>query len=152
MEVYLMKRLFLPLLGLVPFLCGWLVNELILKPSPLGHLGYAVGFLVLWFLLAYGFSRLVKSIPWAMVLLHLPAAVVLLLLGVQELILHAYWLNPVGLWTQFFYLPLINLATRLFPWSDRMLWIYCTSFLLLLATALLGCLARRHRASRQKQS
>ena len=63
--------------------------------------------LTLWMVVSgtFGFKGSKRGMALTMLCINLPALVVLVLLGVQELSLHAYWDNAVGLLTQFFYLP-----------------------------------------------
>lgn len=67
---------------------------------------------------------------------------VLVLLGVQELSLHAYWDNAVGLLTQFFYLPLLRLGAIVAMWTGQVFWFYFGAFLLLVLSSWLGCRAK----------
>ena len=64
------------------------------------------------------------------------------LLGVQELSLHAYWDNAVGLLTQFFYLPLLRLGAIVAMWTGQVFWFYFGAFLLLVLSSWLGCRAK----------
>ena len=66
----------------------------------------------------------------------------LVLLGVQELSLHAYWDNAVGLLTQFFYLPLLRLGAIVAMWTGQVFWFYFGAFLLLVLSSWLGCRAK----------
>ncbi len=62
--------------------------------------------------------------------------------GVQELSLHAYWDNAVGLLTQFFYLPLLRLGAIVAMWTGQVFWFYFGAFLLLVLSSWLGCRAK----------
>ncbi len=146
-----MKHFILLLCGLIPFPLGWLANRLILNFSVWWIRWYAVIILVIWFFLAYGFSRFFKSIPQVIFLLNLPAAIVLLLLTTQQFTFHPYWMNAAGLWTQLFYLPLISLSAGLTAWTHHMIVTYCAAFVLLLAASLLGCIARGRRIRRTQR-
>ena len=66
----------------------------------------------------------------------------MVLLGVQELSLHAYWDNAVGLLTQFFYLPLLRLGAIVAMWTGQVFWFYFGAFLLLVLSSWLGCRAK----------
>lgn len=135
--------LLLVLLGALPFLAGWaldlLMHHLAVFP-PLEPVGLL--FLLLWggfaFLLRgqhFGLRRIILS-------LHGIPALVLVLLAIQELVLHAYWFNPLGLWTQRFYLPVLNLGFALTSWSHTVFSAYCAGFLLMLLAATSGCALR----------
>ena len=137
-----MKKAILPVVGLLPFLAGGLLNRVMLSVSfsrnlPLFLIGLAV--LVLWGLASAALRGVTGSAWQTVTLLHIPAAVVLVLLGIQELVLGAYWMNPVGVWTQCFYLPLMNLGFSLTFWSHTLFPAYCAAFLLMVAVSILGC-------------
>lgn len=147
-----MKRFLLLLLGLIPFLFGWLVNWLVMNVSVRWLNWYGVILLVIWFFFAYCFSRFAKNTAEVVLFLNFPAAAVLILIGIQELVLHAYWMNLVGRFTQMFYLPLLSIAFRLTTWSHTMFFTYCAAFLLLIAVSLVGGITRRrHIHSKQHQ-
>ena len=76
------------------------------------------------------------------VLTQMGDPMVLVLLGVQELSLHAYWDNAVGLLTQFFYLPLLRLGAIVAMWTGQVFWFYFGAFLLLVLSSWLGCRAK----------
>lgn len=48
-------------------------------------------------------------------------------------------LNAVGSWSQLFYLPLIKVGFTLANWSHTMFIAYAVSFVLMVATSILGC-------------
>ena len=79
---------------------------------------------------------------WLAVAMSVIPLVVLVLLGVQELSLHAYWDNAVGLLTQFFYLPLLRLGAIVAMWTGQVFWFYFGAFLLLVLSSWLGCRAK----------
>lgn len=133
--------------GLVPFVLGWLTNGYILanpeKVPPL--LPIAVATLVLWGALAFWFrGKLAKTGP-IVLLMNLIPAVILVLLGVQELVFGAYWGGLPGIWTQLYYLPLLNLGASLAPWASFPIVLYTICFLLLAAASLAGCKLRERR-------
>ena len=72
----------------------------------LGALTFVLGGVMNWAMLAWQ-----NSLPPLLLI------ALLLLLGVQELILHAYWFNPVGWLTQFYYLPLLRAGVLLTNWT-----------------------------------
>ena len=83
-------------------------------------------------------GALTALVSWVFSLL----LVLLVLLGVQELSLHAYWDNAVGLLTQFFYLPLLRLGAIVAMWTGQVFWFYFGAFLLLVLSSWLGCRAK----------
>lgn len=66
------------------------------------------------------------------------ALVVLVLLGIQELVLGAYFSNAVGIWTQLYYLPLLQLGFSLTSWSSRVFTADAAAWLLMAAASYLG--------------
>ena len=134
-----MRKIFPFLLGLTPFLLGWSLDKIMLLGilPPLFWLSFAM--LALWF----WFGRLAcrgSGSPFpALLLLNLPAALVLILVLIQELIRGAYWFNPVGLLSQLFYLPMLNLSFTFTAWASRVWPAYVLSFLLMTGASLLGC-------------
>jgi len=139
----------LPLLfGCLPFFLGRLLDW------SLWTIFYQTGFpvpfwvvcavsLFLWGLLAWCVCRCSGGRWLGLILLNLPAFVTLLLLGIQEVILHAYWMNAAGIWTQMFYLPFIGVGFVLTSWSSSVFSAYCASFLLMVFFSALGYLIRR---------
>lgn len=128
-------------LGLIPFLLGELLNWIMLTNDSvdLSSLIFTVGMLILliWFLSSY------LLIDWSsskhlLIFLNLPAALVLALVAIQELIFKSYWLGFIGAFTQHFYLPLLNFGFILTSWAHHVLPAYSVSFLLLLAMSYLG--------------
>mgnify|MGYP001855463879 CR=1 FL=1 len=99
--------------------------------------------LLVWGLIAFLARPRMKSTAAVILPLNLIALLVLLLLGVQELILHAYWFNPVGWLTQFYYLPLLRAGVLLTSWTSSVFTAYCAAFLLMLAASTFGCNLRR---------
>lgn len=133
-----MKRLVLLMFGFSPFLIGGLINwYLMTYTHSVPPLNLICGFVYfMWFLASY-FFRLTKT-KATVAYLNAPAAVILILLAVQELG-GAYWSNPLGLWTQFFYLPFMRAGFVMTPWSSRVLTGYCACFALMLVVSALGC-------------
>lgn len=135
----------LPIVGLLPFAVGGLLNWLMLSyPSfTPPFILIAIVFLCLWGGAAYILKRTTMHTAVLVCLMNLPAFVVLILLGVQELILHSYWLNFVGLWTQYFYLPTLTIGYKLTAFSSSVFAAYCASFVLMVAVSAIGCKLRK---------
>ena len=133
--------LILSLLGLIPFAIGGFMNFFMLShPENLPPYALiAVATLLVWALIAFIAKPFVKDTKKLLIAFNLPAFAVLILLCVQELVFKSYWQNPFGLWTQLYYLPLINICARLTMWSSRLFVVYCAAFLLLLGASFLGC-------------
>ena len=148
-----MKKLGLFFVGCTPFLWGRLMDWALWTlfydsfPSLLFPLA-GLALLGLWAAAACllgegGRGPLATLLP-----LNLPALAVLVLLGVQERLLHVYLPGLVGIGTQLFFLPLLNLGSTLTAWlpSVSAFPAYCAAFLLLLVASLAGwSLARRRR-------
>jgi len=128
-------------LGCLPFAFGGVLNWYMLQyvdtTPPLFLIG--VLFLVLWSAIAFLMWPRMESTRKTVLWLHLAALLVLILLGVQELIVGAYWSNAVGLWTQLFYLPVIPIGFSLTMWSGSMLPAYLVSFGLMAVVSVIGC-------------
>ena len=103
----------------------------------------AILFLLIWGAIAFFVRPRVAGVRTLAVCLNLAAGIDLILVGVQELVLGAYWSNPAGLWTQLYYLPLMNLGFTLTPWSHSVFSAYCAAFLLMLAATFLGARWRK---------
>ena len=102
----------------------------------------ALSVLLLWAFIAFLFNKKGGRTKKILICVNFVAAVDLLLLGIQELLLHGYWMNTVGAWSQLFFLPLMNFSFTLTFWSHRVFPAYAMSFVLLLAAALAGCKLR----------
>lgn len=132
-------------LGLIPFALGSFMNRLmmayanVLPPFTL----FAVITLLLWAAIAFLAKPFIRSTRKVMICLNLLGLIDLMLLGIQELLLGAYWNNFAGVMTQFYYLPLINLGFRLTAWSHTVFSAYCAAFLLMVGASYLGCLLRK---------
>lgn len=143
-----MKKLRLLALGFIPFLLGRLYGQIMMSdwflflPPPFL---IGLGVLFFWFRLGVRFGGDVKSPIRAVFLLNLPAFWVLVIIGLQELVLKSYWGNFAGIWTQSFYLPLLNLGFLLTRWTHRLLSAYCVAFLLMIAASYCGCKRGRNR-------
>lgn len=141
-----MKKTWLILIGLLPFLVGYIQDHLMLTAFytlrvPYGLISFL--YLGLWCLLGFLVYPVLSSVKQAVVLTHIPAFAVLLLVLFQEIVLGHYWLNPIGSVTQMFYLPLISLVARITFFSPSIPMIYIIAFLLMYGTFYFGCRLRR---------
>lgn len=66
------------------------------------------------------------------------ALVVLGTAGIHELVLGAYFSNAAGIWTQLYYLPLLQLGFSLTSWSSRVFTADAAAWLLMAAASYLG--------------
>lgn len=128
------------IIGLLPFAVGGWFNSYILSNNPLPLHWYTdLGALFVWFLLALLLRFFVKGTKKVVIGMNLVAFVVLLLIGIQELILNRYWMNEIGRWTQYYYLPFIRLGFILTTWTPNMFFTYLASFLSMILSSAAGC-------------
>ncbi|MBS5118385.1 MAG: hypothetical protein KHZ10_10990 [Clostridium sp.] len=95
-----------------------------------------------WGLLAFLMNGNGKRTKQIVIFLNLIAAFDLVLIGIQILVLHAYWLNGIGIWTQLFYLPVLNLGFCLTGWSHGVFPAYAAGFILMVGVTFAGCKLR----------
>lgn len=135
----------LVVLGLIPFALGGFMNWVMMTCSNIipSFALFAIVTLLMWVSIAFIVKPYIKNTTKIVIGLNLVAFVVLVLVGIQELLLHAYWQNVIGIWTQFYYLPLLNIGFRLTDWSHSVFSAYCAAFLLLVIATLLGCKLRK---------
>lgn len=143
-----MKKLMLLFIGLIPLPLGYIMNYLMMKVYydrvlPYGAIG--IIFLIAWFGLGLTTCHFTDSDKEAVVIVHMLAFVDLLLVIFQEVILKHYWFNQIGIATQLFYLPLVNIAGKFVFFSNRVYWIYVAAFAFMCIVFYLGRLARKNR-------
>ena len=115
-------KILLAALGTLPMAGGWLMNWYMMQEDSLRRFDLiSAGFLLLWGLLAFTACPWAKSAKEAVLLLHAVAALDLLLLAVQEIVLGAYWSNSMGLWSQLFFLPVLPFASTPTAWIGRII-------------------------------
>ena len=129
------------LLGFLPFAVGGFMNRYMMEhpDTLLPYLWISIGILVAWAILAFLMKFWIKDRKKVMIGLNAVPCLVMILFCIQDLILGAFWMNALGVWTQYFYLPMLNLAYRLTNWSSRMTTDVVVCFLLLVAATALGC-------------
>lgn len=128
------EKLLVLLMGCSPFLIGRLQDFMMMNTFiPLTFISCLM--LLLWGGFGMLSLNLMNERKTALLLLNTPAAVVLLLILVQEWVVGAYWFNFVGTYTQMFYLPFISLGFRLVFWADTAVPAYIASFILLILTS-----------------
>ncbi len=110
-----MKRITLVIIGLAPLPIGLIFNYLLMTYNFNATLYWVVGilFYLFWGILGFMYTKFTKSRTEAILLIHIPAFIDLLLVIYQEAIFGRYWMNIFGTLTQLFYLPMISLASRL---------------------------------------
>lgn len=138
-------KILLLLLGGLPFAIGGWLNHIMLSSSntlpPLFFIGIVC--LILWGFIAFVAKSFIEEDKEIVIRLNLIAAVVLVLVTVQEVVLHAYWFNFVGVWSQLYYLPLLNVGFTLTSWSSSVFPAYVASFGLMVAATVVGCRMKR---------
>ena len=135
------------LLGCIPFALGGLMNwYMMANPDALPPFFLiAIGMLILWAVIAFFMMGRMQNEKKVILSLNAAALLVLILLGVQEIVLQAYWMNPAGVWTQNFYLPMLRLGFTFTSWTPSMFFAYTASFLLMLLASVLGCRLKKDR-------
>lgn len=136
-----MKKYIAFAIGFTPFLFGalfdWiLVNVFEESLPPLFIIGILA--LAVWFAFAYILCKRIECNTQTIVLLNLPAALVLILLGVQQFT--SMWPNFIGLQTQRFFLPLLNVGATLGRWLpySTLFSSACISFVLMAVVSYFG--------------
>jgi len=129
------------IVGALPFVVGGIQNWYMLTymDSILPYGMISVFFLIVWGCAAFLLNGNHQNTKKIVVFLNLIAVIDLLLIGAQELIFHAYWMNSIGVWSQLFYLPMVNLGFSLTIWSHSVFPAYVVSFILMVAASFAGC-------------
>ena len=142
-----MKKLLLVLIGLIPFGLGFAMNSWLMD-NPNSILPFrliGILFLVFWVSVGFITCKYAKTPYHSAVILHLPALFVLLLVMYQDIVLEEYWSNLLGLATQVYYLPLINLSSFIFSYTMtgglfvQMSTATVVAFLLMYGSYYVGC-------------
>lgn len=144
-----MKKLVLLLLGLIPFPVGYLVNYLMMENVFINGLHYTLVnlfCLAIWFLLGMFLHSLASTKIKAAAIANCPAFIVLLLILFQEVVLGQYWMNIVGIASQFFYMPFLYLTFRITPMFHTMSPTYIVAFCLMCIVFYWGCCVGMRRA------
>ena len=142
-----MKKFILLLEGIIPFFIGYVINYLVMGPFYNTVLPYkliSITFLIAWFFVGRYSYRFVSNKKVATIMGNSVALIVLLFILYQEVILGQYWTNQVGMATQFYYLPLINLASVFTRMFHTMPATYVTGFLMMCIVYYLGCHTNKH--------
>lgn len=137
-----MKKISLLFVGIIPFFVGYGMNYLILGPFVNVVLPYkliGIAFLIAWFFAGRYSYQLVETKKTATILGNAIAFIVLLLIICQECVLGQYWPGLVGTATQFYYLPLLGLASMFTRMFHTMVPAYTTAFLMMCIIFYLGC-------------
>lgn len=129
------------IVGALPFVVGgiqnWYMRTYMDSILPYGMI--SVSFLIVWGCIGFLLNGNHQNTKRIVVFLNLIAVIDLLLIGAQELIFHAYWMNSIGMWSQLFYLPMVNLGFSLTIWSHSVFPANVVSFILMVAASFAGC-------------
>ena len=145
------------LLGFVPALVGWVMNNLLqiyLSVNDLILISAGVMVLLLWGRIAYWISKQKLSLIKSMLLLNLPAFLMLVLLGIQEIVIEDFGVEGYLLATsQYYYFPLNRIGIILTGWMYRssMFKASCIGFVLLVVAAYLGFKGNRPECTKQEK-
>ncbi|MBS4053523.1 MAG: hypothetical protein KGZ64_01960 [Thermaerobacter sp.] len=131
----------LMLLGLTPFLIGFVLNAAFLTVLQAHFQLLSAVLLGLWGYLSYRLRNPQDSALKNAMLLQVPAFAVLLLVIYQAYLRGEFWPNAFGRLTQFYYLPVIPLAAqiaRLFFDAVGSWQLYTLGFALMFVASLVG--------------
>lgn len=141
-----MKKMILLLIGLIPFVLGFLMNSWLMQHpnSILPFKLIGIIFLGFWVLVGFITCKFEKTPLKSAVIIHLPAFLVLILIMFQNIILGQYWSNLFGWAIQMYYLPLINISNTLVRivlfFTPTHVWMLCLmAFILMFGSYYLGC-------------
>lgn len=142
-QLFSKRSLLFFLLGFLPLPAGFVLDRLLMAGHmpPLAVVAFLL--LCLWALLAGWLSRPDAKAAATLIPLNFAAFVTLVLLLFQILVRRAMFPGLVGVLSQLFYLPLLNLGGTLTFFSPSFAPAYAACFLLLLAASLLGWARRR---------
>ena len=130
------------ILGLLPFAAGY---GLRLAPKLLeGYLAYvtAAVFLIIWFFVAKLAKLMYKKTFGTTGYLNLPGFLVTIIVVIQILFTEGFWNNQFGTWSSMFFdavKPLGILIADQLPQKYYVIFIYLSSFAILLIVSFFGC-------------
>ena len=123
----------LTLAGLLPFAAGygmhWMMTAYPDVRLPYGLIGLA--FLLLWGGISFLAGIFARRTPLLSIACMNGVALLVLVLG-------AYFSNAAGIWTQLYFLPLLQLGFSLTSWSSRVFAADAAACLLMAAVSYLG--------------
>ena len=131
-------------LGALPLAVGYIQNWYMMTnmDSPVPYKLIAFSFLFIWGFISFLLNKNGKKTKQIVIFLNLIAALDLVLILIQELALHSYLNNHIGILTQMFYLPVLNLAFSLTSWLHQVFPAYIAGFLLMVGVSFIGCKLR----------
>lgn len=145
-----MKKVILLLLGLVPFIVGFLMNGWIIQ-NPDDVLPYKVigiTFLAFWLLVGFLTAKFSNTPLKSTSIINLPAMFILLIIMYQDIIASEFLSNAFGRATQYYFMPLLNIGASIVGtfltvhvWSASFI-----AFLLMFAAYYLGAYLKEQRS------
>jgi len=132
-----MNKLILLLIGIVPLLLGYLINYLMFIGMMPLYIIYIAAWII-WFIAGMYSIKLIDKRIVSILILNIPAALFLLLVLYQEVVIGQYWLNIIGLLPQLFYSPFIYVGFRITPMFHQVFYAYIASFLCMLLVSFIG--------------
>lgn len=134
------KNILLFLTGFIPLGIGFLMNSFIntfeAYALPYGLIG--IVFIVMWGSLGFVSSKFQKNIKISFAITHLPIFLALILNLYQDIILEYYMIGIIGRVSQYFYLPILNIAYRLTYWSYNDGVAFITGFIIMCLAYFVG--------------
>lgn len=146
-----MKKRVLFLVGVLPVICGYILNSLITFyfvniPTFL----VSIIFLCLWGAFSYYVYKPTDNPVSVSVMINAIGGVMLVMILVQELVFQEFFPNAIGMIPQMYFLPIINLAykigTPIFSVFTNMIRLHqmaTVSFCLMFGVSLVGCMIKR---------
>ena len=145
-----MKKWLWLILGLSPFLYGYLMLLGISYVFPTGTLLITLPlcsllFFIIWGIQANLCKKVLGKTTKAIILMHIPAAAVLLTLLVENVILKTYWEGSLGTILHCFYFPASPIMMFLGLNTSSFI-TYCITALMMICSAYMGCNMIRKKA------
>ncbi len=138
-----MKKWLWLILGLSPFLYGFLMLLGAFFVFPAGTLTLTLPLCSLLFFIIWGYQanlckKTVGKTGKAIALMHIPAAAVLLILFVEDVILNTYWTGTLASVLHCFYFPAAPIMMFIGLGSSDIV-AYCVTALMMACCAYMGC-------------
>ena len=138
-----MKKWLWLLLGLSPFLYGYLMLLGVSYVFPTGTLLITLPlcsllFFIIWGMQANLCKKAISKTGRALALMHIPAAAVLLILLVEDVILNTYWTGTLATVLHCFFFPAAPIMMFIGLGSSDFV-SYCVTALMMVCCAYMGC-------------
>ena len=126
------KAIYLMLMGLLPMALGALVNVIVTSVQmPVFLISLAA--LFVWYFMSHKMCYSMADFY----ALNAPATIFIILIAVQELVLHSY-IGGVGVMCQMFFLPFLSVGATLLGGLGNMFAIYFGSYAVMLLCSFIG--------------